>query len=352
MEIEIGRPIVSIIFPMYNEEDAIYDNLKSVLSVLGKISVVWELFIIDDGSTDGSKEQAQKALKGLSNAHVISYKPNRGRGFALRKGFEAAKGNYIITTESDLSWGSEIIPKLLEPLLNKEADAVIASPYIQGGSLVNVPFKRRFLSRYGNKILTFGLSRNITMATGMTRGYRREMLESIILSMDGKEIHLEIIYKLIAIGAKIKEIPGTITWKDGRDRSKKHKSSLRVKKLILSHFYFSLTESPIHFIGSLGLIFLGLGLIGILAIIGFKIIGFSLLHIPYFPHYVFASIIVGLLIVIFSLISLQIRNFQREFIRMYAQIVKLSNTTRAINKVEGIIEATKEKVSTGDKRSE
>lgn len=325
MVTETDRPVVSIILPMYNEGENVYRNLKCILTVLGEMPVAWELLLIDDGSTDDTKTQAEKALSGLLNAHIISYKPNIGRGFALRKGFEVAKGDYIITTESDLSWGAEIIPKIYNGLISNDVDVVIVSPYIQRDGLINVPLKRRILSKLGNRILTFGLPGNLTMITGMARGYKREVIDRIILQMNGKEIHIEIISKLIAIGANIKEIPGTITWEKKDNRDKKRKSSLKTKKLIMSHLYFSLAESPLHFIGLLGLIFIGFGFIGIVAIIVLKIVGFSLRRIPFFPHYVFVSIIVGLLILIFSLISSQIRDFQRELRRMYAKIVKFRN---------------------------
>jgi len=90
----------------------------------------------------------------------------------------------------------------------------------------------------------------------------------------------------------------------------------------MSHLYFSFTESPLHFTGLLGLTFMALGVMGILAIVILKITGFGLLRIPYFPHYVFMSMIIGLLIFIFSLISSQIRDIQRELVRMYAQLKK------------------------------
>jgi len=320
-----SQQLATIILPMYNEGEHIAENLMSVLQTLETPLCNYELLVIDDGSTDKSRQRAEETLKDIKNARVISYQPNRGRGYALRVGFANARGKYIVITESDLSWGADIIPRLLQPLLNKEADVVIASPYLRGGSLINVPFKRRFFSRYGNRILTFGLPSNITMVSGMTRSYRREMLDSIILGMDGKEIHLEIISKLLAIGAKIKEIPGTITWRKRENRDKKRKSSHKTKNLIMSHLYFSFAESPLHFIGLLGLMFIGLGFTGVLAIIILKISGFSLLRIPYFPHYVFVLIIVGLLIFIFSLISSQIKDLQQELARMYAQIAKSSN---------------------------
>ena len=327
-----NSPLTTIILPMYNEGSYIVENLISVLKTLETLPCNWELLVIDDGSTDNSYQRAAETLKGIKSTKVISYQPNRGRGYALRVGFANAKGKYIIATESDLSWGAEVIPKLLEPLLNKEADVVIASVHLQDESLINVPFKRRFLSRYGNKILTFGLPSNITMVTGMTRGYVHEILDKILLGEDGKEIHLEIISKLIAIGAKIKEVPGTITWKKKDKLDKKGKGSFKAKKLITSHLYYSFVDSPFHFIGLLGLVFIGFGFIGILAIIVLKIIGISLLRIPYFPLYIFVLLLVGLLISIFSLISSQIRNLKLELVRMYAQIAKFNNASKVNEK--------------------
>ncbi len=316
-----NKPEISVILPMYNEAENIYADLVSVLKVLKEMDVTWELFAIDDGSIDDTREQAEKALMEEPNACVISYSPNRGRGFALRKGFSHAQGKYIITTESDLSWGEGIIRKIFDSLVSNDIDAVIVSPYIQKNGLINVPLKRRFLSRIGNKILTFGLPVKLTMVTGMTRGYKKEIIESMILQMDGKEIHLEIISNLLAIGAKIKEIPGVISWKKRRKQGER-KQNFEAKRLILSHLYFSFVESPLHFVGLLGLMFFILGCIGIATIVFFKVIGFSLLNIPYFPVYSFVCLIVGLLVMVFSLLSSQIRNLHRELIRIYAEISK------------------------------
>lgn len=312
--------VVSVVLPMFNEESGIQDNLKALLAVLRKMPCRWELLLVDDGSTDASVKQAKQVLEGEKDASVISYNPNRGRGFALRRGFEVARGEYVITTESDLSWGADIVYKIYQKLVDSGSDVVVVSPYLKPNGLVGVPLQRRLLSRLGNKVLTFGLPVKLTMVTGMTRGYKRAMLENIILQMDGKEIHLEIISKLVGLGAKFEEIPGVITWHKKQERVKRKRES-KTKRLILSHLYFSIVESPIHFIGFLGLFFMGLGLMGIAVIVIMKISGFSLLRLPFFPHYVIGSFITGLIIFIFSLLSSQITKLERELMRVYAKIV-------------------------------
>jgi glycosyltransferase involved in cell wall biosynthesis len=327
LHMKTNVPGLTVILPMYNEGPEVYENLMSVLAVLKDINRSWELIVVDDGSMDNSKSEAKKALGDVPNAKIISYKQNRGRGFALRAGFDQAQGEFIITTESDLSWGAGIIPQLLAAITADSADVVIASPYISGGGLVNTPWKRKFLSYFGNKILTFGLP-NISMLSGMTRAYRKSILDKIVLSEDGKEIHLEIMAKLIAIGASIREIPGIITWKKSGDREKKRKRDFKIRNVIMRHIYYSLVESPFHFIGFLGLSFIGIGVIGIIFILVFKMIGFRLINIPYFPLYVFSSLLAGLLIFFFSLLSLQIRDLKREQIRMHSQVIELYKSSK------------------------
>ncbi len=325
MKVDPKNTLVSVVLPMFNEESAIEKNLGALLSILRMLPCRWEVLLIDDGSTDNSVIKAKKAFEGVKEARIISYSPNRGRGFALRRGFEESRGDYVITTESDLSWGADIVIQIYQKLIDSGADVVIVSPYLKPNGLVGVPLERRLLSRFGNKVLTFGLPVKLTMVTGMTRGYKRSMLESIILQMDGKEIHLEIVSKLIALGAKIEEIPGVITWHQKQERVKRKKES-KTKRLILSHLYFSVVESPIHFIGLLGLFFMGLGFMGIMAIVIMKISGFSLLRLPFFPHYVIGSFITGLIIFIFSLLSSQITKLERELMRVYAKIVSSTKT--------------------------
>ena len=192
---------------MYNEADRIQDNLRNILEALDGLNITYEYILINDGSTDDSYEKAKQILKDLPTCRIIHYEKNRGRGYALRQGIYNARGRYIITTESDLSWGAEIIEKLYRALLNTGSDVVVASVYMPGGRLENVPSFRHLLSRYGNKFMRWSFGGKLTMLSGMTRGYRRETVQSLYLEEDNKEIHLEIIAKAQARNFTITEIP-------------------------------------------------------------------------------------------------------------------------------------------------
>jgi len=131
---------------------------------------------------------------------------------------------------------------------------VVASPYKKGGRLKNVPLKRAFLSKWGNKILSASVSNVVSMVSGMTRIYRKECIQSLPLGSDGKEIHLEIISKALCLGYKVSEIPAILTWMDKKALKKiKRSSSFKTKKYIFSHLMFTFFERPLLLFGMLGL---------------------------------------------------------------------------------------------------
>lgn len=239
---------LSVVIPTYNEELAIEQNVKEVFSVLKASSKNFEVLLVNDGSTDKTLEIVQKLTETEPNLKVVSYPKNRGRGYALRQGFSAASGEYIVATESDLNWGSDIILRLFQELKNGNADLVIASPHMKGGGMKNVPFSRYALSYLGNKIFSLGFNIPITMATGMTRGYKREILNKLALESDGKELHPEILYKALDIGARIKEIPAVLRWKKPAQGEVIRKSHFKWRSIV-SHFKLSAFLVKKRFLG-------------------------------------------------------------------------------------------------------
>ncbi len=251
---ENGAPEVelSIIAPMYNEEAIIGDSIVKMLSVLEQLPIEWELLLVNDGSTDRTLQIAREATGERGRVDVISYNTNRGRGYALRTGFNSSRGKYVVTTESDMSWGQGVIERLYRELTDSRAEVVIASPYAKGGALENVPLKRAFLSRLGNQILKRTIPRNITMLSGMTRGYIGDFIRSVPLEQDRKEIHLEIISKAVMLGCHFSEIPVTLRWEKPTGGEPKRKSKFKAGKLIVSHLLFGFNEAPVLLFGTIG----------------------------------------------------------------------------------------------------
>jgi glycosyltransferase involved in cell wall biosynthesis len=245
---------------MYNEAGAIERNVLALLAELAGQGGDWELIVVDDGSLDDSRAIVARLAETRPRLRLVSYAPNRGRGYALRQGFKAARGDLVVTTESDLSWGPEIVTRLIAALRATGRDLVIASPHGPGGGMVNVPRHRVWLSRYGNRLLTLATGQGLTMVSGMTRGYRRRVIDSLYLEQDGKEIHLEIVAQAIALGFSIAEIPAVLRWEEQPPGKPARKSSFRAGSLIWSHLSFTFSQKPFLLLGSVGL---GLGIVGL-----------------------------------------------------------------------------------------
>ncbi|WP_162906637.1 glycosyltransferase family 2 protein [Algihabitans albus] len=249
--------MISVICPFYNEAAIIEGATRHMLDQLAQLEEPWELILVDDGSRDGSRDLLQPIAKEFPALRAIGYARNRGRGFALKTGIEAARGDVVVTTEIDCSWGDDIVERLVAELRRRpELDMVIASPNLPGGGYRNVPAKRVWISRLGNALLRIGNSREITMYTGMTRAYRRERFLELVIDEPEKEFHLEVARKAQAFDFKISEIPAVLEWKDHRfakPESGKRKSSSKIPKLMRTHLVFAIAASPFRYIIPLGL---------------------------------------------------------------------------------------------------
>ena len=243
---------VSVVCPFYNEEAIIEAAIRNMSAKLETLGHDWELIVVNDGSKDQSLGYAREAANNNPHVRVVGYEKNRGRGYALRHGAGQATGDIIVTTEIDLSWGDDIVHRLAKAFEDHpDADMIVASPNLPGGGYKNVPMKRVLISRVGNTIIRFGQGREMTMYTGMTRGYKREAFLNLPIDEDEKEFHLEVAQKAQAFHYKIYEIPCILEWKDAklaRPGAAKRKSSSKIPKLIKTHMAFAAATAPFRYI--------------------------------------------------------------------------------------------------------
>ncbi|MDQ3187346.1 MAG: glycosyltransferase family 2 protein, partial [Pseudomonadota bacterium] len=211
---------------------------------IGALPYAAEVLLVNDGSHDGTAERAVQAIGRDRRFRVLSHRVNFGRGRALRTGFREARGSILITTEGDLSWGAEVIPRMVDYLrANPKVDAVFASPHLAGGGYRNVPRHRVLLSHVGNRVLSFLYTGRLTMTTGMTRAYRASVIKPHLFTHDGKELHLEISHRLLTLGYQIGEVPAVLSWPapDGEGESRTKRTNWgRISKLVGSHMAFGL----------------------------------------------------------------------------------------------------------------
>jgi glycosyltransferase involved in cell wall biosynthesis len=212
--------MLSIVIPVYNERGTIREVIRRVEAV-GRDK---EIIIVDDGSTDGTRDLLKK-YEELEGFKVIYQPRNGGKGRALRAGFEKAEGEIIIIQDADLEYNPQDYPVLLDPILDGRADVVYGSRFLGG------PHRVFFFWHYlGNKVLTT-LSNMLTdlCLTDMETGYkvfRRSILDSFTLNSDRFGFEPEFTCKIARNKFRIYEVPISysgrgysegkkIDWKDG-----------------------------------------------------------------------------------------------------------------------------------------
>lgn len=247
------RPRISVVCPFYNEQAILEAAAAGMLANLAPFGDSVELVMVNDGSIDGSKALAEQIAAADPRVRLISYDLNQGRGHALKTGIDAARGEIIVTTEIDLSWGDDIVAQLVQAMDAQPKTAlIIASPNLPSGGYRNVPAKRVMLSHLGNMLLRLCISRRISMYTGMTRCYRATAIQGLPTVEKGKEFHLEVATKALALGWEIGEIPCVLEWKDHKlvknPDEPKRKSSTNIPKIIRSHLLFSFMANPSQYL--------------------------------------------------------------------------------------------------------
>ena len=212
-------PLLSVIMPVYNERATIEEIVTRVLAVPLRV----ELVVVDDGSTDGSRDVLTK-LAEERDFKLFLQEKNQGKGAAVRRGFAAATGDIFVIQDADLEYSPEEYPQLIDLIVRGKADAVYGSRFLG-------PHRAFLFTHYmGNRFLTFVT--NVlynTMLTDMEtcfKAIRAEKVREMTLRSDRFGIEPEITAKLFKMGCRVYEVPITyegrgyeegkkISWKDG-----------------------------------------------------------------------------------------------------------------------------------------
>jgi len=235
-----GTPKLSVVMPVYNERATIEKILERVQS----IEIDKEIIVVDDGSSDGTREYLEAldqatavhnqavreplktgSLLRTDNIRVFLSEKNRGKGAALRRGFREARGEIVLVQDADLEYDPQEYHKLVEPIEQGLADVVFGTRF-QGGS-----HRVLFFWHYvGNKFLTMlsNIFTNLNLSDVWTcyKVFRKEVLDRIALREDRFGFEPEVTAKVAKQGWRVYEVPISyygrtyaegkkITWRDG-----------------------------------------------------------------------------------------------------------------------------------------
>jgi glycosyltransferase involved in cell wall biosynthesis len=215
--------MLSVVIPVYNE-------LRTIAEVVDRVrnsGVPTEIIIVDDGSTDGTRELL-KTWQGAPDLKVIMHEVNQGKGSALRTGFSHATGDVVIVQDADLEYDPAEFEKLIQPIVDDEADVVFGSRFTGDNQRVLY-----FWHSIGNKVLTL-LSNamtnlNLTDMETCYKAFRRDVIQRIAPTLREQRFGIE-----PELTAKVAAMPGIrvyersisyrgrtyaegkkITWRDG-----------------------------------------------------------------------------------------------------------------------------------------
>ncbi len=185
-----------MILPVYNEKNTI----KELIERIKASKIEKEIVVVDDASTDGTKEILEK----IPNIKVIFHKTNKGKGNAIRTGIKYATGDFVIIQDGDLEYKPEEYPNLLGAIKNENKEVVYGSRFKGGGYFL-------LKSKIANRILSFLTSmlffKRITDMETCYKCMKREILLSLNLKANRFEFEPEVTAKLLKKGYRIIEIP-------------------------------------------------------------------------------------------------------------------------------------------------
>jgi len=256
MNMPSNKQFLSIILPCYNEEAILTQNVTVIQDYLsGKSEKYrWEILIINDGSRDHTGQLADDISNRDDSVRVIHHPTNLNLGNALQTGFLNAKGDIIVVLDIDLSYSVDHIEMLVDKLVETSADIVVASPYMKGGKVTAVPFRRKIMSKWVNKLMHYAAQEKLHTYTGMVRAYRSEFIRNVNLKTKDYEINPEILNKAMILRAKIIEIPAHLDWTEQNKYAGKRTSSIRIMRGFFSGLMSAFIFRPYMFFVSIGVI--------------------------------------------------------------------------------------------------
>lgn len=198
-----GEPLLSVVMPVFNERATVLATIAAVCAAPVKSM---EVVVVDDCSTDGTREALEEARVRHPGIKFVFHDHNRGKGAALRTGFANVRGRFVLIQDADNEYDPNEYPVLLAPLLKGDADVVFGSRFMGGSHRVLYYWHsvaNTLLTQLSNMLTDL----NLTDMETCYKVFRRDVLERLDLREDRFGIEPEITAKVARLGVRVYEVP-------------------------------------------------------------------------------------------------------------------------------------------------
>ncbi len=196
-----GLNLVSLIMPVYNEKNTIEKVIEKVVSLSPK-----EIVLVDDGSTDGTREILKKLQITNYKLQIIYHEKNQGKGAAIRTALKYVTGEIVAIQDADLEYNPEEIGELAVPIIEGKASVVYGSRFLQK-PIKNVYKRYKLGNWFLSKLISVLCGQKITDSYTCYKVFKTDVIKEINLISKRFEIEAEITVKLLKKGIKILELP-------------------------------------------------------------------------------------------------------------------------------------------------
>lgn len=215
---------LSVIMPVYNEAATLEEIVRRVRAV--EISLERQIVLIDDHSTDGSQQIAERLAAEHPEITLIRHEKNQGKGAALRSGLQAADGDIVLIQDADLEYDPAEYPRLLQPILDGKADAVFGSRFVGGEAHRVLYFWHSIANRFITLLSNALTNLNLTDIECCYKVFTREIAKELKIEERGFGIEPELTARVAKLRCRVFEVGVSyagrtyeqgkkITWEDG-----------------------------------------------------------------------------------------------------------------------------------------
>lgn len=202
---------VSVVIPAYNEEDRIQNTLILVDAYFRRKKIKGEIIVVSDGSTDGTERVLRKMKDDIRNLTIVVHRKNHGKGFAVQKGIEKSRGEYILMADADSSTPIEEYEKLKKKIRNKHI--AIGSRYLKNSKVKRrQPASRVFIGRIGNALIRLFLVDGIQDTQCGFKLFEHRIAKEIFCRQKIKRFGFDVEVLVIAKSLNYKIIEVPVSW--------------------------------------------------------------------------------------------------------------------------------------------